>query len=279
LRPRRTDGGERFVDPIEWGGRGPISPRPHGTSVFDFQYGSGQIACPTPPGDDTGVNSFQLTLGGDSIVANIISIGFSMALFRWARVDDSCDLDRSEAYELHDDFSLGEIQMRLAVLAWSHRGRNHWFGVTPFMRILLSAGTAAPLTGGGYIAMIEPGVAMGFAYRIFSLSLHLSGMVSVGAEDTSGGFLSHLTLGVRPINLLAVVVNLEVGYGTPADSEAVPVGLIAGLRLFLGSTIALDIASRFALSEAARTSDPNAAVGLWSLGLRLSVVWRGLGRP
>ncbi len=270
IRPRRTDGGARFVDPIEWGGRGHISPRPHGTSTFEFQYGSGQVPCPHPDCgcDEQGeVSSFQLTLGGDSIVANILTIGFSMALFRWAEVGD-CPI-----------MSLGDVQMRLSVLAWRHRGRNHWFGITPFLRILMSAGEGSSIWGAGYFAMLEPGLALGLAYHWFSVSLHLSGLVGFSGDDTLGGFLSHLSLGVRPISLLGIIVDLEVGYGTPADPEAVPVALMAALRLYLGSTIALDVASRFALTESARTSDANAAAGLWSVGLRLAVVWRGLGRP
>lgn len=265
LRPRQTDGGEAFVDPIEWGSRGAISPRPHGTSVFDFQYGSGEIPCPNEPDEGCDANSFVLTLGGDSIVANIISIGFSMALFRWASVESVAS----------DDFSLGDIQMRLAILAYRHRGRDHWFGLSPFLRILLSSS----FDPSRYIALLEPGLALGYAYRIFSVSLHLAGMVGVGGEETFGGFLSHLSVGVRPIDLLAVIVDLEVGYGAYNDYEAVPVALLAGLRFFLGSSVVLDISSRFALNQAARISDPNAAIGLWSLGLRLTIAWRGLGRP
>lgn len=276
LRPRQTDGGARFVDPIEWGGRGAISPRPHGTSVFEFQYGSGQIPC--QPGctcdseSTTGANSAQLTLGGDSIVGRIVSIGFSMALFRWVGLD-GCD---DSLYSI----SLGDVQMRLGVLAYRHSGPNHWFGLTPFIRILMSAGYSSGL-GGGYFAILEPGVALGFAYNMISMSLHLSGLVGFpgGDADTFGGFLSHLSFGVRPINIIGIIADLEVGYGMPADPEAVPVAIALGVRLYLGRAIALDVASRIAATEAARYSDNNAAVGLWSLSVRLAIVWRGMGRP
>ncbi len=272
LRPRRTDGGAAFVDPIEWGGRGAISPRPHGTSVFDFQYGSGSIPCPAGCADcfeETDVNSVQLTLGGESIVGNIVSIGFSMALFRWAGLD-ACDADVID---------LGDVQMRLGVLAWHHSGPNHWFGLTPFVRILMSAGATSFFSGGAYSAILEPGVAVGYSYRFFSVSLHLSGLVGFADGNTIGGFLSHLSFGVRPINILGILGDLEVGYGLPGDQDAVPVAIILGLRLYLGRTIALDVGSRIAATEAARSSDANAAIGLWSLAVRLSIVWRGLGRP
>lgn len=276
LRQRQTDGGARFVDPIEWGGRGAISPRPHGTSVFEFQYGAGQIPC--QPGctcdseSTTGANSAQLTLGGDSVVGNIVSIGFSMALFRWVGLD-GCD-DSLTA------ISLGDVQMRLGVLAYRNSGPNHWFGLTPFIRILMSAGYSSGL-GGGYFAILEPGVALGFAYNMISLSLHLSGLVGFpgGDGDTFGGFLSHFSFGVRPINILGIIANLETGYGTPAEPDAVPVAIAIGVRLFLGRALALDVATRIAATEAARYSDNNAAVGLWSLSVRLAIVWRGMGRP
>jgi hypothetical protein len=269
IRPQHTDGGARFVDPIEWGGRGHISPRPHGTSIFEFQYGSGQVECPGSEcgcDDQADVNAFQLILGGDSVVANIMSIGFTMALFRWAEIGE-CPI-----------MSLGDVQMRLSVLAYSHRGRNHWFGLTPFLRILLSTGEGSWVYGGGYFAVLEPGLATGFSYGMFSTSLHLSAIVGFG-EETLGAFLSHLSFGLRPIDLLAVIVDLELGYGTPADADALPVALMAALRLYLGSSIALDVASRFALTEDAWYSDANSAGGKWSLGVRLAVVWRGLGRP
>lgn len=268
LRPRRTDGGQRFVDPIEWGGRGAVSPRPHGTSIFEFQYGNGQIPCGAS-GEDAQTNSLQLTLGGDSIIGNIVSVGFSMALFRWMGMED-CD----------ESYSLGDVQMRLGVLAWHHSGPNHWFGITPFVRILMSSGAGLAGVGGSYYAILEPGVSLGFAYGMFSASLHAAGLVSFLVDDESvGGFNSHLSFGLRPINLLAIMLDLEVGYGLPGDDDAVPVAMAAGLRLFLGRSIALDVATRIALTEVARYSDANAAAGLWSLGVRLAIVWRGLGRP
>jgi hypothetical protein len=270
LRPRRTDGGARFVDPIEWGGRGAISPRPHGTSTFELQYGNGQIPCGAG-GELTQTNSVQLTLGGDSIVGNIVSIGFSMALFRWVGQED-CGADAGA-------YSLGDVQMRLGVLAYRNSGPNHWFGLSPFVRILMSSGSLGLGSGAAYYAILEPGVAVGFSYGMFSASLHLAGVVGFEIEDTLGGFNSHLSFGLRPIDLLGIVVDLEVGYGLPGLPEAVPVAFAAGLRLFLGQTIALDISSRIAITEEARYSDNNAAYGLWALGVRLAIVWRGLGRP
>lgn len=268
LRPRETDGGQRFVDPIEWGGRGALSPRPHGTSTFEFQYGNGQIPCGST-GEDTQTNSLQLTLGGDSIIGNIVSVGFSMALFRWMGMDD-CD----------ESYALGDVQMRLGVLAWHHSGPNHWFGITPFVRILMSSGTGMLGVGGAYYAVLEPGVALGFAYGMFSVSLHAAGTVAFLVDDDSvGGFNSHLSFGLRPINLLGIMVDFELGYGLPGDPEAVPVAIAAGLRLYLGRSIALDVASRIAITEVARYSDANSAAGLWSLGVRLAIVWQGLGRP
>jgi hypothetical protein len=275
LRPQRTDGGAIFVDPIEWGGRGAISPRPHGTSVFDFQYGNGKIPClssdPTCcDADGMGsVNSAQLLLGGESLIGNIVSIGFSMALFRWLGLD-ACD---------YQDFALGDIQMRLGVLAYHRSGANTWFGLSPFLRILMAPGTSGLGASSGYYAILEPGIALGYAWRLLSVSLHVSGLVGFLYEGTFGGFLSHLTVGVRPINLLGIIADLEVGYGTAADQGAVPVAVLIGLRLYLGQSVALDVSSRIAATEVARYSDVNAAVGLWSLGLKLSIVWRGLGRP
>lgn len=274
LRQQRTDGGQIYVDPIEWGGRGAISARPHGTSVFEFQYGNGKIPyaagsdCTDAEGMAT-VNSAQLLLGGDSLIGNIVSLGFSMALFRYVGFGDCAS----------PSFALGDVQMRLGVLAYRHGGANHWFGLSPFIRILMSAGSAGMGGAGAYYAVLEPGVALGYAWRLLSVSLHLSGLVGFLHEDTYGGFLSHLTVGVRPINLLGIIGDLEVGYGLPADQGAVPVAVLIGVRLYLGQSVALDVSSRIAATESARTSDANAAWGLWSLGLKLSIVWRGLGRP
>ena len=268
LRPRRTDGGERFVDPIESGGRGAISPRPHGTSIFEFQYGNGQIPCPID-GAETRTNSLQLTLGGDSIIGNIVFIGFSMALFRWVGMDDCVE-----------DYSLGDVQMRLGVLAYRNTGPNHWFGITPFVRILMSAGGLLLGTGGSYFAILEPGLSVGYVYRMFSVSLHASAIIGFTTDDdTLGGFNSHLSFGLRPIDLLGIIVDFELGYGLPGEPSAVPVAIAAGIRLFLGRTIALDVTSRVAITEPARYSDANSAMGLWSMGIRLAIVWRGLGRP
>jgi hypothetical protein len=195
-----------------------------------------------------------------------------MALFRWVGLE-GCD-------ELINPISLGDVQMRLGVLAYRNSGPNHWFGLTPFIRILMSAGYSSSLSG-GYFAILEPGVALGYAYRMISLSLHLSGLVgfSGGDGDTLGGFLSHLSFGVRPINILGIIADLEVGYGTPAEPDSVPVAIALGIRLYLGRAIALDVATRIAATEEARYSDNNAAVGLWSLSVRLAIVWRGMGRP
>ena len=79
--------------------------------------------------------------------------------------------------------------------------------------------------------------------------------------------------------LLGIMLGLEAGYGLPDDEDATPVAMTAGLRLYLGQRVALDVGSRIAFNDEARHSDPNAAYGLWSLGVRLSIVWRGLGRP
>jgi hypothetical protein len=271
LKVRRTDGGSRFVDPIAWGGRGPITPRPHGTSEFEFQYGSGKIPC-CPEGEcgDQGkASSMQLSLGGNSIIANIVSLGFSMALFRWNEVD-GCH---------GEDFSLGDVQMRLAVLAYRNSGPNHWFGLTPFVRVLMTSGSTLTPAGGGYYAILEPGVALGYGRGMFSASLHLSGMVGFTDTDPIGGFISHLSAAVRPVSIIGIIAGFELGYGTPADQDALPVSLTAGLRLYMGQSVALDVTSRVAVTEAARFSDANAALGLWALGVKLSIVWRGYGRP
>ena len=178
-----------------------------------------------------------------------------------------------------DDYSIGDVQMRVAVLAYSRSEGRSWFGVTPFVRLLLSAGGGLVVPGSAYYALIEPGLAIGYSIGMFSISAHLAGIVGLTEVETIGLFLSHLSIGVRPVDLLAVIADLEVGYGMPGDEDAVPVAIVAGLRMFLGRMLAIDLATRVAATEAARYSDANAAAGLWSIGLRLSVVWRGLGRP
>jgi hypothetical protein len=206
-------------------------------------------------------------------VGDIVFIGFSMALFRWVGMEDCGD----------DYYSLGDVQMRLGVAAYTHSGPNHWLGITPFVRVLMSAGSLSG-PAGAYLAILEPGLAVGYAYKMFSVSLHAAGIVVfTGAGETGdrtiGGFNSHLTFGLRPIDLLGIIVDLELGYGLPAEPEAVPAAIAAGFRLYLGRTIALDVTSRIAITEEARYSDANSAMGLWSMGLRLAIVWRGLGRP
>lgn len=250
-----------YIEPVVWGGRGGIGVLPKGGSVFELSYTGGDYLSSSQKGT---ISGFQIMTGSENVIGSIFSLGIYYPLLQYMEL-------ATEVYH-GASLSMGDLVFKFLVMLFSKGDNNYWIALSPYLRFSVNFASYDI----DYLFLFEGGLAFGFVYRLFSITVSGEFLSYFEENEKILGSLFYVTPGLKLTSFMEIIATLGIGYIDHRVLENVVIALYPSLRFNLKDKVKIDLVFKVALNDGGVYIDQgNSIPSSFGVGFRISVEWYG----